>query len=117
MSNPLLRTQPNDAGHRPAPSARSKPAVVVHDLTMTFPGRRGGEPIPVLDHIHFAVETGEFVCLVGPSGCGKSTILNILGGFMKATSGQVLVEGEPVRKPDPRRIFVFQENATFPWLT
>jgi ABC-type nitrate/sulfonate/bicarbonate transport system ATPase subunit len=29
----------------------------------------------------------------------------------------VLVEGEPIRGPDPRRIFVFQENGVFPWLT
>ena len=60
---------------------------------------------------------GEFVCLVGPSGCGKSTLLNILGGFIAADSGEVLVEGQPVRGPDPRRIFVFQENGVFPWLS
>jgi len=84
---------------------------------MTFPGTRGGDPVHVLDHIDLVVEEGEFLCLVGPSGCGKSTILNIVAGFQKATSGQVLVEGEPVRRPDPRRIFVFQESAVFPWLT
>src|SRR5207249_2093976 len=44
-------------------------------------------------------------------------ILNILGGFQPATSGMVLVGGEPVHAPDPRRIFVFQENGIFPWLT
>jgi len=53
---------------------------------------------------------------VGPSGCGKSTLLNIVGGFLQATAGQVLVEGVPVTGPDPRRIFVFQENGVFPWL-
>ena len=57
-----------------------------------------------------------FVCIVGPSGCGKSTLLNIVAGFLKATSGEILVEGLPVRHPDPRRIFVFQENGVFPWL-
>jgi NitT/TauT family transport system ATP-binding protein len=92
------------------------PAVVLRDLRMTFPGKRGEPPIDVLDGISMDVSRGEFVCLVGPSGCGKSTVLNILGGFQAATSGEVLVGGEPVRGPDPRRIFVFQESAVFPWL-
>jgi NitT/TauT family transport system ATP-binding protein len=94
----------------------SVPAVVLRDLCMTFPGKRGGAPVVVLDRISLQVRQGEFVCLVGPSGCGKSTILNILGGFQQATSGLVLVGGERVHGPDPRRIFVFQENGVFPWL-
>src|SRR5262245_12696081 len=93
------------------------PAVVLRDLVMTFPGKRGEPPIAVLDRITLEVRQGEFVLLVGPSGCGKSTVLNILAGFQKATSGDVLVGGEAVRGPDPRRIFVFQEYAVFPWLT
>src|SRR5262249_28910329 len=82
----------------------------------SFPGQRGQPPVHVLDGITLEVEQGEFVLLVGPSGCGKSTVLNILGGFQEPTSGEALVGGEPVRGPDPRRIFVFQENGVFPWL-
>jgi NitT/TauT family transport system ATP-binding protein len=93
------------------------PAIVLRDLSMSFPGKRGEPPIQVCDRIHLEVQNAEFVCLVGPSGCGKTTILNILGGFQTATGGTVLVGGEPVAGPDPRRIFVFQENAIFPWLT
>jgi NitT/TauT family transport system ATP-binding protein len=44
-------------------------------------------------------------------------MLNILGGFLKETRGDVSVEGRPVNGPDPSRIFVFQENGVFPWLT
>jgi ABC-type nitrate/sulfonate/bicarbonate transport system ATPase subunit len=94
----------------------TKAAVSVRDLRMTFPGKRGEPPVRVLDGISLEVRTGEFVVLVGPSGCGKSTVLNILGGFQRATSGEVRVGGERVRGPDPRRIFVFQENSAFPWL-
>jgi len=94
-----------------------RPAVVIRDLWMSFPGKRPGEPVHVLERINVEVRHGEFVCFVGPSGCGKSTLLNIVGGFLTATRGELLVEGEPVRGPDPRRIFVFQENGVFPWLT
>jgi len=83
---------------------------------MSFPGKRHGEEIAVLEDVTADVAHGEFVCIVGPSGCGKSTLLNIVAGFLDATSGEVLVENEPVRGPDPRRIFVFQENGVFPWL-
>jgi len=81
---------------------------------MSFPGKKG--PVHVLENINAEVARGEFVCIVGPSGCGKSTLLNIIGGFLRASAGEVLVEGEPVTGPDPRRIFVFQENGVFPWL-
>jgi ABC-type nitrate/sulfonate/bicarbonate transport system ATPase subunit len=91
-------------------------AVTIRNVSMTFSGRRAGDQIDVLQNINAEVAHGEFVCLVGPSGCGKSTLLNIVAGFLEATSGDVLVEREPVRGPDPGRIFVFQENGVFPWL-
>jgi ABC-type nitrate/sulfonate/bicarbonate transport system ATPase subunit/flavin-dependent dehydrogenase len=93
------------------------PAISVRDLWVEFPSRGGGEPIRVLEDVHFEVPRGEFVCIVGPSGCGKSTLLNVIGGFLAPTRGEVIVQGESVRGPDPRRIFVFQESAVFPWLT
>ncbi|MCA1658564.1 MAG: ABC transporter ATP-binding protein [Verrucomicrobiaceae bacterium] len=91
-------------------------AISLRDVTVTFPGKRPGEMVPVLNRISADVAQGEFVCIVGPSGCGKSTLLNIVGGFIPATSGEVIVERQPVGGPDPRRIFVFQENGVFPWL-
>jgi NitT/TauT family transport system ATP-binding protein len=87
----------------------------VRDLHMNFPGKTA--PIAVLENIDLEVFRGEFVCIVGPSGCGKSTLLNIIAGFFKPTSGEVLINGTQVSGPDPQRIFVFQENGVFPWLT
>jgi ABC-type nitrate/sulfonate/bicarbonate transport system ATPase subunit len=43
--------------------------------------------------------------------------LNIVAGFLTPTAGSVRIDGEDVRGPDPRRIFVFQERGVFPWLT
>ena len=110
-----LRTMPvsiaTDATWR-----RDRAAVAVRGVGLTYPGRRCGEPISVLEGIDFTVNPGEFVCIVGPSGCGKTTLLNIIGGFLAPTHGEVFIEGEPVRGPDPRRIFIFQEGGVFPWL-
>jgi ABC-type nitrate/sulfonate/bicarbonate transport system ATPase subunit len=89
-------------------------AVSVRNVWMSFPGKGG--PVHVLEDVCAEIAPGEFVCIVGPSGCGKSTLLNIIGGFLRGTAGEVLVQGEPVSGPDPRRIFVFQENGVFPWL-
>jgi ABC-type nitrate/sulfonate/bicarbonate transport system ATPase subunit len=95
----------------------SDSVISVRDLWMSFPGKRAGEKIHVLENVSATITPGEFVCIVGPSGCGKSTLLNIIGGFLSQTQGEVLVEGRPVTGPDRRRIFVFQENGVFPWLT
>jgi NitT/TauT family transport system ATP-binding protein len=71
----------------------------------------------VLRDINLSVREGEFVCILGPSGCGKSTLLNIVGGFIQPSAGTAAIDGVPVTRPDPRRIFVFQERGVFPWLT
>ena len=87
----------------------------VRGVSMTF--RSDGKEVRVLEDINLEVQKGELVCLLGPSGCGKSTLLNIVGGFLRPSRGEALIDGEPVRGPDPRRIFVFQERGVFPWLT
>ncbi len=91
--------------------------ISVRDCWMSFNGKTPGSQVHVLERVNLEVQKGEFVCIVGPSGCGKSTLLNIIGGFLHETRGEVRVEGQPVQGPDPARIFVFQENGVFPWLT
>jgi NitT/TauT family transport system ATP-binding protein len=78
---------------------------------------RDGKTIPVLRDINLEIAEGEFICLVGPSGCGKSTLLNVMAGFISPSEGVVTIDGETVRRPDPRRILVFQDHGVFPWLT
>ena len=87
----------------------------VEHVSMVF--ERDGKSTHVLNDISLDVGDGEFVCLLGPSGCGKTTLLNAMAGFLSPTSGEIRAGGEGVRKPDPRRIFVFQERGVFPWLT
>jgi ABC-type nitrate/sulfonate/bicarbonate transport system ATPase subunit len=89
--------------------------LAIRGLRMAF--RAGDGVVRVLEDIDLDVRSGEFVCILGPSGCGKSTLLNIVAGFLTPTAGTVRIDGEEVRGPDPRRIFVFQERGVFPWLT
>jgi nitrate/nitrite transport system ATP-binding protein len=72
---------------------------------------------PVFNEVAFAIERGEFVCVIGHSGCGKTTILNILAGLDRATSGEVTMDGREVAGPSLDRGVVFQGHALMPWLT
>ena len=99
----------------PVPEAFARRTKVeIRGLYMTF---RAENEVRVLEDIDLDVREGEFVCILGPSGCGKSTLLNIVAGFLVPTAGTVKIDGEEVRGPDARRIFVFQERGVFPWLT
>lgn len=91
-----------------------KPKIDVRDLWKRFDGQ--GAVIEVLSGVSFQVHDGEFVCFLGPSGSGKSTLLQIIAGFDAPSRGEVLVDGEAVTGPNPKRIYVFQESGIFPWL-
>ena len=92
--------------------ATAEPAVRVVDLTKDFPGGTRA-----LEGVTFDVPSGQLTTLIGPSGCGKTTTLKIVAGLIPATSGQVIVEGNPVTGPGPERAFVFQDFALLPWAT
>src|SRR5207248_11777971 len=68
-----------------------------------------------LGGVTFDVARGEFVSVVGPSGSGKSTLLRLVAGLATPASGEVRIEGEPVRGVNRRVGFVFQQGALLPW--
>jgi len=92
------------------------PFLKVEGLSKIFPARDNQDP-PVFEDIHFAIDKGEFVCIIGHSGCGKSTILNILAGLEDATTGVVIMDGREASGPSLERGVVFQSHALMPWLT
>jgi NitT/TauT family transport system ATP-binding protein len=73
--------------------------------------------ITAVDHVSFAVKSGEFLTVIGPSGCGKSTLFNVVGGLIDEYEGRVTVAGDTVRGPHPAIGMIFQEESTFPWRT
>lgn len=78
----------------------------VNNISKQFTHKR--TQLSALDNVSFAVQPGEFVCLVGPSGCGKSSLLNLISGIEQPSAGNIIVEGKIG--------FMFQEAALFPWL-
>jgi len=54
----------------------------------------------VLHGIGFAIQPGEFACLIGPSGSGKSTLLNLIGLLEKPSGGSYLLNGKPIQEAD-----------------
>ena len=75
---------------------------------------------PVLIDFSLAIEAGEFCVILGPSGSGKSTVMNIIGGFIPPTTGEVYIDGAPITgvAPHKRNLGVmFQGYALFPHLT
>ena len=96
-------------------TSHKQPKILLQNISLIFNSK--DTPVRVLENITFEVSEGEFVCIVGPSGCGKTTLLNVVAGFLSTTQGTVLIDGEEVHGPDKRRIFIFQENGVFPWLT
>ena len=54
----------------------------------------------VLHGIGFAIERGEFSCLIGPSGSGKSTLLNLIGLLEQPSGGSYLLNGTAIQEAD-----------------
>jgi len=83
----------------------------------TFPVRGTRTGLTALAGIDLDLAAGEFVAIVGPSGCGKSTLLDLLAGLTEPDTGQILLDGTPVRGPGRDRGIVFQQYALLPWRT
>ena len=92
--------------------------VAVEGVTRHFP-RVGKHPaVHALGPIDLDLRTGEFFSVIGPSGCGKSTLLDVIAGLSMPSDGSIHFEGRAVGNGVPEGVgVVFQEDASFPWLT
>jgi NitT/TauT family transport system ATP-binding protein len=96
-------------------TAAAEPIASLRGVTRVYGGRGG---LQALGPIDLDLMRGEFFSVVGPSGCGKSTLLDVLAGLNPPTDGTITLEGRSVRGEVPDGVgVVFQEDASFPWLT
>jgi nitrate ABC transporter ATP-binding subunit len=91
------------------------PFLTVNNVSKIYPTKTGS--YTVLSNVNLEINEGEFICLIGHSGCGKTTLLNMVSGFSQPSIGEVLLHGNPIEKPGPDRMVVFQGYALLPWLT
>ena len=91
--------------------------LVCKDLSMTFTNPQTGAVVEALKDINFTLKKGELLSVLGPSGCGKTTLLNIIAGFLNATSGSAVLGNKLIDAPGVERGMVFQQGALFEWLT
>jgi NitT/TauT family transport system ATP-binding protein len=105
------------ADKRSQPSPRDI-ALSLRGIGHVFEAAGGQRPVRALTNVAVDIARGEFFSIIGPSGCGKSTLLDIVAGVIAATEGRVTFEGLEVRGVVPEGIgVVFQEDASFPWLS
>jgi nitrate ABC transporter ATP-binding subunit len=92
------------------------PFLTIENVSKVYPLPKG-DTYTVLKDVNLHINQGEFICLIGHSGCGKTTLLNMVSGFSQPTDGSVQLQGQPILKPGPDRMVVFQGYALLPWLT
>ena len=79
---------------------------------------RGDRISAIVEDASFTIQRGEKFVIIGPSGCGKTTLLKAIGGFLQPLLGELLLKGQPIKKPGPDRAFVFQDfEQLFAWRT
>jgi general nucleoside transport system ATP-binding protein len=73
-----------------------KHTLEMKNIVKRFPG------VLANDHVNLTVQAGEIHALLGENGAGKSTLMQILYGFHALDSGQILMDGSPVRLGSPK---------------
>jgi branched-chain amino acid transport system ATP-binding protein len=79
----------------------------IRNISLHFDG------LVAVDNVSLHVDEGEIISVIGPNGAGKTTVFNILTGVYKATSGEVIFNGQPIHGLDPRRIVELGIARTF----
>lgn len=89
------------------------PALEFKNVCFQYPS----DAAPVIDHLNFQVQKGEFVSIIGPSGCGKSTIFRLVNRLLTQTKGEILIDGVDLKGRKGYCGYMPQKDLMFPWRT
>jgi NitT/TauT family transport system ATP-binding protein len=84
----------------------------LNSLTFAYP-----HSTPLFDAFTWQAQRSETWAVLGTSGCGKTTLLYLLAGLQHPTSGQILIDGQPLTRPRPRTGLILQDYGLLPWAT
>lgn len=96
-------------------TAQSTAFLEFDGVAKVYPTAKG--KYTVLEDVNLTVDEGEFVCIIGHSGCGKSTLLSMVSGLNKPSLGEIRLKSQPITKPGPDRMVIFQNYSLLPWKT
>lgn len=74
-----------------------QPVVHLHNVSKTFNPSTPAE-VKAIREVTLDLNPGEVVLIMGPSGSGKTTLLTMIGGLLKATAGEIIVQGQDVSR-------------------
>ena len=89
------------------------PILHLENLRVEFPAVGGAEPKLALKGLNLSVRAGEVFGFLGPNGAGKTTTMNVLLGFVRATSGTARLFGVDVREPIARQRIGYLPELTY----
>lgn len=105
----VMLPRANVSAHRINDVLRSKQKIHWHDKTKGIPDKKPSVEFrnvdfsypdaqeKVLDDVSFRAEAGKTTAFIGSTGSGKSTLINLVPRFYEATSGEVLIDGLPIK--------------------
>ena len=85
--------------------------LISQNLNMIFKTPKG-ETVHALKDLNFTIKKGQLLTVLGPSGCGKTTLLNIAAGFIRPTSGTIILGEKEINGPGVDRGMV-----GYSWIT
>ncbi|MCS7222917.1 MAG: ATP-binding cassette domain-containing protein, partial [Anaerolineae bacterium] len=86
--------------------------IQVEAITFAYP-----HSAPLFERFTWQVARGQAWAVIGPSGCGKTTLLHLLAGLLRPQAGQIVIDGQVLRRPRPRTGLILQDYGLLPWAT
>src|SRR5678815_5077441 len=90
-----------------------EPVVQLSNLGVEFPGLKSGQRKVAVKDLTLTINAGEVFGFLGPNGAGKTTTMNVLLGFVHATSGEARLFGVDVREPIARQRIGYLPELTY----